>query len=279
MSNVIDNPPPSGAQTRSSVPKWGSYVAIGDSFTEGLWDVVPERPDQTRGWADLVALTMSARRQVAGESPIKYANLAIRGRLLRAIIDEQLDQALDMKPDLISIIGGGNDILRPNVDVDSIAAHLDHAVAKARSAGVDVLMGTGTDFGGHGSLGLTRSRIAMFNAHIWSIAAHRGAYVQDMWGTRAIGDPQFWADDRIHLTTEGHYRAADIALVGLRLRPENPRYRVPLDPIPGSGLRDRALENFDWAKVHVGPWVKRRLTGVSSGDSRTAKYPTLEEII
>ena len=279
MSNVIDNPTPAGSQPREVIPKWSSYVAIGDSFSEGLWDVVPERPDQCRGWADLIALTMSARRQAGGETPIRYANLAIRGRLLRGIIDEQLDQAIDMKPDLISIVGGGNDILRPNVNVDSIAAHLDHAVAKARSAGIDVLMGTGTDFGGHGSMGLTRSRIAMFNAHIWSIAAHRGAYVQDMWGTRAVANPKLWADDRIHLTTEGHYRAADIALVGLRLRPENPRYRVPLDPIPGAGLRDRALENFDWAKVHVGPWVKRRLTGTSSGDSRTAKYPTLEEII
>lgn len=276
---MIDNPSVAGAQSRSAVPSWSSYVAIGDSFSEGLWDIVPERPDQCRGWADLTALTMSARRQAAGLEPLKYANLAIRGKVLRAIIDEQLDAALAMKPGLISIIGGGNDILRPNVDIDSIAAHLDHAVATARAAGVDVLMGTGTDFGGHGSLALTRSRVALFNAHIWSIAAHRGAYVQDMWGTRAIADPRLWADDRIHLTTEGHYRAADIALVGLRLRPENPRYRIPLEPAPESGLKERALENLDWAKIHVGPWVKRRLTGTSSGDTRTAKYPTLEDIV
>lgn len=276
---MTDNPAPAGAQSRAAVPHWESYVAIGDSFSEGLWDIVPERPDQCRGWADLLALTMSARRQAAGLAPLKYANLAIRGKLLRSIIDEQLEQAIDMKPQLISIIGGGNDILRPNVDIDLIASHLDHAVARARSAGVDVLMGTGTDFGGHGSLALTRSRVALFNAHIWSIAAHRGAYVQDMWGTRAIGDPRLWADDRIHLTTEGHYKAADIALVGLRLRPENPRYRIPLDPAPEPGLKVRALDSLDWAKVHVGPWVKRRLTGTSSGDSLTPKYPTLEEIV
>lgn len=277
--DVVDNPAPAGAQSRSAVPQWASYVAIGDSFSEGLWDVVPERPDQCRGWADLLALTMSARRQAAQLPPLRYANLAIRGRLLRAIIDEQLDAALAMQPDLISIVGGGNDILRPNVDVDTIAAHLDHAVAKARAAGSDVLMSTGVDFGGHGSLALTRSRVALLNAHVWSIAAHRGAYVQDMWGTRAIGDPRLWADDRIHLTTAGHYIAADIALVGLRLRPENPRYRIPLDPAPEQGLKVRAMDNLDWAKLHVGPWVKRRLTGTSSGDSLTPKYPTLEEIL
>lgn len=277
MSRVTETREP--AIDNAAPPKWESYVAIGDSFSEGLWDISPNHPDQCRGWADMLAMTLSARRQAAGETPLRYANLAIRGRLLKPIIAEQLGPALAMKPDLISIIGGGNDILRPNVDVDSIAAHLDKAVADARATGADVLLLTGTDFGGHGSLSLTRSRVALLNAHVFSIAQRRGAYVLDMWGHRAISDPRFWAEDRIHLTTEGHQRVADMALVGLNLRPENPRYAVPLEEAPLSTLRERSRENLDWAKVHVGPWVKRRLTGTSSGDSRVAKYPTLEEIV
>lgn len=263
----------------STAPRWDSYVAIGDSFSEGLWDISPADPDQCRGWADMLALTLSTRRIAAGQTPLKYANLAIRGKLLRPIIAEQLDQALAMKPALISIIGGGNDILRPNTDVDAIAAHLDHAVAKARATGADVLLSTGTDFGGHGSMALTRQKVALFNAHIFSIAQRRGAYVADMWGHRTISDPRFWAEDRIHLTTEGHRRVADMALVGLKLRPENPRFAEPLEEAPVAPLSVRARENIDWAKIHVGPWIKRRLTGTSSGDSRTAKYPTLEEIV
>lgn len=263
----------------SSIPRWDSYVAIGDSFSEGLWDISPADPDQCRGWADMLALTLSTRRIAGGESALKYANLAIRGKLLRPIIAEQLDEALAMKPALISIVGGGNDILRPNTDVDAIAAHLDHAVAKARATGADVLLATGTDFVGHGSMALTRSKVALYNAHIFSIAQRRGAYVLDMWGHRNISDPRFWADDRIHLTTEGHRRVADMALVGLKLRPENPRFAYPLDEAPSAPLSVRARESIDWAKVHVGPWIKRRLTGTSSGDSRTAKYPTLEEIV
>lgn len=265
-----------GSETQS--PRWESYVAIGDSFSEGLWDISPEDPDQCRGWADMLAMTLSTRRITAGNSPLRYANLAIRGKLLGPILAEQLDDAIAMKPDLISIVGGGNDILRPHVDIDAIAAQLDHAVARTRAAGIDVLMCTGTDFGGQGSLAFTRGRVAIYNAHIWSIAHRRGAYVMDMWGTRAIADSRFWSDDRIHLTTEGHQRAADMALVGLGLRPENPRYAFPLEPAPAASLGERTRENIDWAKVHVGPWIKRRLTGVSSGDSRTAKYPTLEEV-
>lgn len=269
---------PETTQNHAAPPQWESYVAIGDSFSEGLWDISPNHPDQCRGWADMLAMTLSTRRQAAGQTPLKYANLAIRGKLLKPIIAEQLGPALDMKPDLISIIGGGNDIIRPNVDVDSIAAHLDKAVVDARATGADVLLCAATDFGGHGSMALTRSRVALFNAHLFSIAQRRGAYVMDMWGHRAISDPRFWADDRIHLTTEGHRRVTDMALVGLKQRPENPRFAVPLDPAPVASIRERSRENMDWAKVHVGPWIKRRLTGTSSGDTRVAKYPTLEEI-
>jgi lysophospholipase L1-like esterase len=276
MESVTDNREQHSEQAQA--PRWKSYVAIGDSFSEGLWDISPADPGRCRGWADMLALTLSTRRTAAGATPLRYANLAIRGRLLKPIITEQLDVALDMKPDLISIIGGGNDILRPNVDIDSIAAHLDHAVAKARATGADVLMATGTDFLGQGSLGLTRSRVALYNAHIFSIAQRRGAYVLDMWGHRTIADSRFWAEDRIHLTTEGHRRTADMALVGLGLRPENPRFALPLEDAPAPKLADRTRENIDWAKVHVGPWIKRRLTGISSGDALEAKYPTLEEV-
>ena len=31
------------------------YVAMGDSFTEGVGDVDTDRPNQVRGWADRVA--------------------------------------------------------------------------------------------------------------------------------------------------------------------------------------------------------------------------------
>ncbi len=35
--------------------KFERYVALGDSFTEGVGDPDPARPNGLRGWADLVA--------------------------------------------------------------------------------------------------------------------------------------------------------------------------------------------------------------------------------
>ncbi|HEY3535412.1 MAG TPA: SGNH/GDSL hydrolase family protein, partial [Pedococcus sp.] len=57
---------------------WHRYVAIGDSFTEGMSDPDPSRPGAFLGWADRLAGHLS---QLAG-GDFTYANLAVRGRLL-----------------------------------------------------------------------------------------------------------------------------------------------------------------------------------------------------
>ncbi|WP_037225338.1 SGNH/GDSL hydrolase family protein, partial [Rhodococcus sp. R1101] len=89
------------------------YVALGDSFTEGVGDPDPSRPNGLRGWADLVAGELARRSE-----NFAYANLAIRGRLLRPIIDEQLGTAVAMRPDLVTIYAGGNNLMRPKLDLD-----------------------------------------------------------------------------------------------------------------------------------------------------------------
>ncbi|HET7761625.1 MAG TPA: SGNH/GDSL hydrolase family protein, partial [Phycicoccus sp.] len=108
---------------------WTRYVAIGDSFTEGMSDPDPERPDVYVGWADRLAHHLDA---VAAEAhlPFGYANLAVRGRKLDDVVGPQLDAALTMQPDLVSMVGGGNDLLRPAVDLDGLAERLEAAVVR-----------------------------------------------------------------------------------------------------------------------------------------------------
>ena len=102
---------------------WRRYVAIGDSFSEGMVDVDPRDEGRFVGWADRLAAELSAR--TPAEDEFRYANLAIRGRKIDDVVGRQLGEALLMTPDLVSIVGGGNDILRPRVDLDAIAARLD----------------------------------------------------------------------------------------------------------------------------------------------------------
>lgn len=257
---------------------WSSYLALGDSFTEGLWDPYPGEDDHQRGWADRLAERLDSRRRAEGGSPLRYANLAIRGRKLRGILTEQVPVALEMRPDLVSLIGGGNDILRVDVDVARLERNLDHAVGRLRAAGMDVLLGTGFDVAESPLIKATRGRVGAYNATIWSIARRHGAYVLDQWGMRSLADWRMWSDDHIHLTPEGHERVAQAALVGLGLSPDTPQWDEPLAPLPPTPVLERARRDAAWVRHHVVPWAMRRVHGTSSGDTRTPKRPALREI-
>ena len=112
-----------------------SFVALGDSFTEGLDDPGPD--GMYRGWADLVATRLAA------EAPgFPYANLAVRGRLLAAVVDEQVPPALEMGADLVSFAAGANDAMRRHFDAGAIAAGLDDVVARIRATGATLVMFT-----------------------------------------------------------------------------------------------------------------------------------------
>lgn len=263
----------------SPAPKWRKYVAIGDSFTEGLNDVDPQNPEAFRGWADLLAASLHSRiTAVEPQAQFKYANLAIRGRLTADIVGPQLDAALALQPDLVSMVGGGNDILRPQVNPDILALRLEQAVIAIRKTGADVLLATGMDTKESPIVSKTRGRTALLNANIWSIARRHGAYVLDLWGMRALRDWRMWSQDRIHLTTDGHKRVTQAALVALGLEADDPNWDVPLEPEALQSRLERMQEDAEWFKTHVFPWATRRLRGRSSGDARVAKRPEWTEL-
>jgi lysophospholipase L1-like esterase len=135
---------------------WSRYVALGDSFTEGIGDPDPASPGGNRGWADRVAEVLSEKTD-----DFAYANLAIRGRLLQQIMDEQLEPALALRPDLVTISAGGNDIIRPNTDPDDIASRLEIAVTRLGSDGATVVLFNGPDSGMTPVLRRARGKVAI----------------------------------------------------------------------------------------------------------------------
>ena len=92
----------------------------------------------------------------------------------------------------------------------------------------------------------------------------------------ALRDWRMWADDRIHMTTEGHRRVALNAFTTLGLRH---RRRGLVDTAAPRAVhlarRRGARQRRSGPATYVGPWVQRRLRGQSSGDSVSAKRPTL----
>jgi len=251
----------------------GSFVAIGDSFTEGLNDPLPD--GGFRGWADRVAAVLAER--VPG---FRYANLAVRGKLLAEVIAEQLPRAIDMAPDLVSVAAGGNDILR-GTDVDILAARFDAGVARLQAAGCRVVIFTGFDPRVFPVIRLLRGRIAAYNMHLRGIADDRGADLVDLWSMRVLADPRMWSSDRLHLSSEGHRRVAlrSCEILGVP-QPEDWRVPLPLAPLaqatgPAAVWVSARRQDLRWAKEFAMPWLNRRMHGTSSGAGLPPKRPDL----
>jgi lysophospholipase L1-like esterase len=220
-----------------------------------------------RGWADRVAEALAGRTEEFG-----YANLAIRGRKLPQIVAEQLEPAVALRPDLVTLYGGGNDILRPKVDVDRLMADYDTAVRRLTSTGARVVLFTGFDLGFAPVFRHLRGRVAVYNELVREIADDHGASLVDFWRMRELRDPRFWDVDRMHLSTRGHTRMAQAVLAVLDGRPL-PTADFAHTPSPRSAAR--RSEDWQWAREHLGPWVKRRVQGTSSGDGLSPKHPAL----
>jgi len=252
---------------------WQSYVALGDSFTEGLDDPYPEGPGY-RGWADLVAARLAAQ---AGPE-FGYANLAVRGRLFDAVVAEQVRPALAMRPDLVSFAAGGNDLLRRQCDPHALMERFDKVIGEIRETGADVVLFRFADLTarlpGQRLLG---PRVAVLNRGVGEVARRRGARLVDLSADAEFDNPLLWSVDRLHLSTLGHRRVAAHVLAALGVEPEPAWLDAPARPAPAPWLAARGAD-LRWAGTHLAPWVKRRLTGRSSGDSVTPKRPSLGPI-
>jgi len=251
----------------SQLHPWSRYVAIGDSFTEGIGDPEPRSPGGHRGWADRVAEQLGE-----GTEDFAYANLAIRGRLLQQILDEQVDAALELRPDLISISAGGNDIIRPGTDPDEVAARLDGGIERLSADGATVVLFNGPDIGGTPVLGRLRGKVAIYNENVRAVALKHDAIVADMWALRELTDPRMWAPDRLHFSPVGHQAIARMVLTALNVPTDLEPFAA--DPLPLRPWRQARVEDMGWAREYLVPWVLRRVRHQSSGDGIGPKRPT-----
>lgn len=243
-----------------------SFVAVGDSFTEGMSDDLPD--GSYRGWADLLAARLAALSPGFG-----YANLAVRGKLIGQIVEEQTQTAAAMGADLVTLVGGLNDVLRPKCDVELVCERLEQAAARlAPSCRQLVLMRSPARRGPVATRFLPR--MEQLFSHIDDLAVRHGAVVVDLFGAEVLSDRRMWAEDRLHLNAAGHRRVAEAVWQALGLPPESD-WDAPLPPYVPPGWATRRAGDLRFARTHLLPWIGRRLAGRSSGDGRPPKRPVL----
>ena len=226
-----------------------------------------------RGWADRVA------DEMAKANPgFTYVNLAIRGKLLGQVVEDQVPTALSFvtgPETLVSFHAGANDALRPGYQADVAIALYKEAVRLIAKSGAQVMLFTVLEKTGNKGRGAAvwEKRFSEFNKGVREVGAEVGAIVVDANQERFFSDRRFLAFDRLHLNADGHDRCAQAVLEKLEL-PFNPAWRTPLPPAKKTPWVVEKSVTVAWFFVFALPWIIRRIRGKSSGDGRSAKYPT-----
>lgn len=261
---VLPSPARPGAFSR--------YVALGDSFTEGIGDPHPACPNGLRGWADRVA-------EVLGQhNPhMRYANLAVRGRTMDEILTEQIQTAVMLEPDVVTVYAGMNDLLLVRNNIDATMARYADALKSLQQTGAVVLTFTAADLGTVPLFRRLRGRAAIYNELLRTVVDDLGVQLVDFWRFNEFRDPRLWAGDRVHLSPLGHERMAAKVLDTLTVPHSLTSRSAAL--LTSSPPVHSWWQNLRWATAFAAPWVARRLRRVTPGAGIEPKLPGLVEIL
>jgi lysophospholipase L1-like esterase len=238
-----------------------TFLALGDSITLGIGDPVRHQEDGRggtgrrgwRGWAVLLAESLpdAALHIVAGN-----------GACMADLERDQLPRALQLRPDIASVVIGVNDTLRPNFDPDRIAAAAAHTVGALRAAGADVLTmrlpDPGRMLGMPGVLARPLARRAHQVNEVMDEVADRFATLHfDAASDAAAYDPRMWAVDRLHPSERGH------RLIARRFHALLAQAGHVVGPPPGAEPVNQPptkAEQLAWMATKGTAWAARRST-------------------
>lgn len=248
------------------------FVALGDSQTEGVGD--PDDNGGFRGWADRFAGKLAA-----ANPGLLYANLAIRGRRTARIRAEQLGAALALRPDLVALIAGMNDLIRPRFDQAGTLADIEAMLAALTESGARVISFTFPDIGSVAPFVRPLSgRVRTMNAELRALAAKYDVTLVDFEPVGTTVDPRAWANDRLHLSPLGHEIVAQAVADTMAIPGADSSWRDPLPPSVPQPPVGRVVDELRWVAEHFVPWVGRRVRGRSSGDFVLPKRPQLTAV-
>lgn len=249
--------------------RYSRYVAVGDSQTEGLWDL--DDSGTLIGFADRLA------RMVDAHSPgLQYANLAIRGKRIADVLEVQLPQALAMQPDLITVCVGMNDVTRPGRRFARALRDLDTLHDILASSGATVVTTTFPDITQILPAGrLLIARVLRINDVIRAAADRHGFRLVDLYDAASMTDPAVWSPDRVHGSRTGHMLFAAAAAEALELPGANHDWADAPAGDESPTLRSRMYSQVLWTQNMFMPWIWRHLRGRSAFHGHEPRHPRL----
>ena len=189
---------------------WRHYVVLGDSFTEGIGDPV-------EGYAMLGAADRLAAALRQANPDLRYTNLAKRGLLVAEIREQQLETALRLKPDFVSVVAGANDIMTGRFSATRWEEEFGILYEALAQTGAAVIAVNLPEFPVLQTLqeplqARVKSNIARGNSIIERLAAQYQVMLVDAWASSQRSDPEDWSEDGVHLNSRGYFKFAQETL-------------------------------------------------------------------
>jgi len=200
------------------------YAALGDSFTAGTGS-----PDGL-GWADRIATALRRCNPA-----FAYRNFAEDGATSADVVG-QVDRALQLEPDLVTVICGANDVLRSTrPDETAYARRLSGIFHRLGLAGPRMIVVTATsparwDFVPLGPRTRARVEAGMrsFNEITRGVAREHSVPCLDVADHPGLSERDNFATDGLHPSVHGHVRAASAFAALLR-----DGYGIPIQDVEG----------------------------------------------
>jgi lysophospholipase L1-like esterase len=189
---------------------WHHYLAMGDSFTEGIGDSVD-------GFATLGAMDRIAAALRQTNPDLRYTNLAKRGSLVAEIREQQLAPALRLKPDFVSVVTGANDIMTGRFSATLWEEEFGILYETLAQTGAAVIAVNLPEFPVLQTLqeplqARVKGNIARGNDIVQRLAAQYQVILVDAWAGSQRSDPEDWSEDGVHLNSRGYFKFAQEAL-------------------------------------------------------------------
>jgi lysophospholipase L1-like esterase len=193
------------------------YVALGDSTVEGVGATDPSR--------NYVGQLQQKLRAVYSRARVE--NLGVGGATAAGVLRRQLPRALELRPDLVTLSVGPNDITGERAPGDYARDVETILQALIRRTGAVVVVNLIPDmtvtprFRGTEVEPLVRQRVITFNEILADRARAHGAELVDLYSASQQEVPRrpgLVGPDRYHPSDEGYARWAELMWVGVRAR-------------------------------------------------------------
>ncbi|MBA3944161.1 MAG: SGNH/GDSL hydrolase family protein [Herpetosiphonaceae bacterium] len=178
------------------------FVAIGDSLTEGIWDW--GQGDCHAGFAYVLADQL--RQQEPG---LEFHNLGAGGARTADVLQKQVNQAIQLKPDILTLLVGANDV--PATPEPLFRQQYDQLIARI-NGGVKGLVLVGNIPNAAQLLpeqwvpyqSLLAERVQVMNATIMQATQRYGIALVDLYSHPATADRRNVSKDGLHPNPRGY---------------------------------------------------------------------------